>query len=177
MNHRPFEDWLLNEQPLNNEEKRELQLHAQACDRCAALAEVNLELRAVKMAAPAPGFTLRFQKRLARRRVIEARNRLVGLMILAFGGLGITAWFAAPYVTSFLGSPAEWIAAIFAFLLSLVSMFEALSDLSSILLRVLPDFIPPFAWLVFVSALSGFGLLWAVSIWRFSRLSARSVSA
>ena len=175
MNHRPFEDWLLNEQPLNNEEKRELQLHLQECDHCAALAEVNLELRSVKMAAPAPGFAARFQQRLARQRVIEARNRLVGMMILVFGALGLTAWFIAPYVTSFLGSPAEWIASILGFLLSLVTMFEAIGDLGSILLRVLPDMIPPFAWLVLVSALSGFGLLWAVSIWRFSRLSVRSV--
>ena len=176
MNHRPFEDWLLNEQPLNNEEKRELQLHLQECGHCAALAEVNLELRSVKMAAPAPGFAQRFQKRLARQRVIEARNRLVGVMILLFGALGLTIWLVAPYVTSFIGSPAEWIASIIGFFLSLVAMFEAIADLGSILVRVLPGFIPPFAWLVFVSAASGFGLLWAVSLWRFSRLSVRSVS-
>jgi hypothetical protein len=176
MNHRPFEDWLLNEQPLNNEEKRDLQLHVQSCEHCAALAEVNLELRSVKLAAPAPGFTARFQKRLARRRVIEARNRLVGVMILAFGGLGLTGWFAAPYLVSFLGSPAEWIAATLGFFLSLVSILEALSDIGSILARVVPGLIPPFAWLVFVSAVSGFSLLWAVSIWRFSRFTARSVS-
>jgi len=170
MNHRPFENWLLDNQPLTPEEKRELQIHLQECVHCTALAEVNLELRTVKMAAPEEGFTVRFQQRLKIQRLREQRNRLVGVLILAFGGLGLTAWFVAPYVLGFLGSPAEWIAAIVGFLLSLVSMAEAVGDIGSILLRVLPGFIPPFAWLVFLSALSGFGLLWAVSIWRFSRV-------
>ena len=170
MNHQPFENWLLDNQPLAPEEKRELQIHLQECAHCTALVEVNLELRSVKMAAPAAGFTARFQQRLKVQLLLEQRNRLVGVLILAFGGLGLTAWFAAPYVLGFLGSPAEWIAAIIGFLLSLVSMAEAVGDIGSILLRVLPGFIPPIAWLVFLSALSGFGLLWAVSIWRFSRV-------
>jgi hypothetical protein len=171
MNHRPFETWLLDNQPLTPEEKRGLQIHLQECVHCTALAEVNLELRSVKMVSPVAGFTARFQQRLKVQRLREQRNRLVGVMILAFGGLGLTAWFVAPYVLGFLGSPAEWIAAIIGFLLSLVSIAEAVGDIGSILLRVLPGFIPPFAWLVFISALSGFGLLWAVSIWRFSRVT------
>jgi hypothetical protein len=171
MNHRPFEDWLLNEQPLTPEKKRELQVHLQDCVHCIALAEVNLELRSVKMAAPAAGFTLRFQKRLEAQRVLERRNRLVGAAILAAGGLGMAAWYAAPYLIQFIGSPAEWIAAFVSFLLTLLSMAEAVGDLGSILFRVLPGFIPPFAWLVLISTFSGLGLLWAVSIWRFTRFS------
>ena len=106
MNHRPFETWLLDNQPLTPEEKRGLQIHLQECVHCTALAEVNLELRSVKMVSPAAGFTARFQQRLKVQRLREQRNRLVGVMILAFGGLGLTAWFVAPYVLGFLGSPA-----------------------------------------------------------------------
>jgi len=169
MNHRPFEDWLLNEQPLTPEKKRDLQVHLQDCAHCTALAEVNLELRSVKMAAPAAGFTLRFQKRLAAQRVLERRNRLVGAAILSAGGLGLAAWYAAPYLIRFVGSPAEWISAGVGFLLTLLSMARAIGDIGSILFRVLPGFIPPFAWLVLISAFCGLGLLWAVSIWRFTR--------
>ena len=171
MNHRPFEDWLLNEQPLTPEEKRKLQTHLQACDHCTALAEVNLELHSVKMAAPAPGFTQRFRIRLEAQRVRERRNRMVGVLILILGALVLSAVSLAPFLIRFLGSPAEWIAAGISFLLTLVSMAEAIGDIGSILLRVLPDFIPPFAWLVVASALSGIGLLWAVSIWRFARFT------
>ncbi|OGO75785.1 MAG: hypothetical protein A3K45_08760 [Chloroflexi bacterium RIFOXYC12_FULL_59_14] len=171
MNHRPFEDWLLDEQPLTPEQTRELQIHLQDCAHCAALDEVNLELRSVKMAAPAAGFAARFQKRLAGQRLHERRNRLVGVLILAAGGAGLLGWSAAPYVIQFLASPAVWIAAAVNFLLTLLSMARAIGELGSILARVLPGFIPPFGWLVLASALSGAVLLWVVSIWRFTRFS------
>ncbi len=169
MNHQPFETWIFNDPSLNPEQKRELQSHLQACAHCTALAEINLELHSVKMTAPAPGFTQRFQKRLETRRVRERRDRLAGSLVLVFGGLGLVAWFTAPYLIRFLGSPAEWIAAGINFLLTLISMAEAIGDIGSILFRVLPGFIPPFAWLVIISTLSGLGLLWSVSIWRFAR--------
>ena len=171
MNHRPFEDWLLNEQPLTSEQKRELQTHLQDCTHCTALAEVNFELHSVKMAAPAPGFTARFQKRLAGQRVRERRNRLVGALILVAGGIGLLGWYAAPYVIQFLGSPAGWIAAAVNFFLTLLAMARAIGDIGSILFRVLPGFIPPFGWMVILSTFAGLVLLWTVSIWRFSRFT------
>jgi hypothetical protein len=171
MNHRPFEDWLLNEQPLTSEQKRELQIHIQDCTHCTALAEVNFELHSVKMAAPAPGFTARFQKRLAEQRVHERRNRLVGVFILAAGGVGLLGWYASPYVIQFLASPAGWIAAAVNFFLILFDMARAIGDIGSILFRVLPGFIPPFGWMVILSTISGLVLLWTVSIWRFSRFT------
>jgi len=175
MNHLPFETWLLNEQPLAPEQQRALQLHLRECEHCAALVEVNLALHSVKMAEPAPGFALRFQKRLEAKRALERRNRLAGALVLVFGGLGLTLWLAGPYLASFIGSPATWIAAVVNFLLSLLSMAQAISDIGSILVRILPGFIPPIAWLVILSAVSGFGLLGAASIWKLTRFSARSM--
>jgi len=171
MNHRPFEDWLANDQPLTSEQKRAMQTHLQECTHCAALAEVDLALHSAKMAAPAPGFALRFQKRLEAQRVLERRNRLVGALILSLSGVGLVAWYAAPFLVRFIGSPAEWLSAAVTFLLTLLSMAEAVGDLGSILFRVLPGFIPPFAWLILVSAFGGAALLWTVSIWRFTRFT------
>ncbi len=169
MNHRPFEDWLANDQPLTTEQKRELQTHLLDCAHCAALAEVNIELRSVRMAAPAPGFTARFQQRLAARRVTERRNKWIGFLILAAGGLGFLAWTLAPYAFQFLASPAGWIAALVNFFLTLADMARAIGDIGSIFLRVLPGFIPPFGWMIILSTLGGFALLWTVSLWRFTR--------
>lgn len=171
MNHWPFEDWLADGQPLTKEQKRELQSHMQDCAHCAALAEVNLELHSTRLAAPAPGFTERFQARLTAQRVRERRNRLAGILILAAVGVGLLAWNTAPYLIQFLGSPAGWIAAIVNFLLTLLDMARAIGDIGSILLRVLPGFIPPFGWMVLLSAISGFVLLWTVSLWRFTRVT------
>ena len=171
MNHRPFEDWLLNDQSLTNEEKRELQTHLLDCPHCTALTEVNLELRSVKMASPAAGFTARFQTRLAAQRVLERRNRLIGALILVAGGIGLLGWYAGPVIFQFLGNPAGWIAALVNFFLTLLDMGRAIGDIGSILLRVLPGFIPPFGWMVILSAFSGLVLLWTVSLWRFSRFA------
>jgi hypothetical protein len=38
------------------------------------------------------------------------------------------------------------------------------------MLRVMPAFVSPFGWMVLSSTLAGLGLLWSVSIWRFTRL-------
>jgi hypothetical protein len=38
----------------------------------------------------------------------------------------------------------------------------------SVLARVIPEIIPPYVWMIGISALAGLGLLWIVSIWRFS---------
>jgi hypothetical protein len=169
MNHRPFEDWLLNEQPLDPEQKRELQAHLLDCPHCSALNEVNIELHSVKLAAPAAGFTARFRARLEARRIRERRNRLIGAVVASLGGVGFLLWLIAPYAVRFIGSPAGWIASIVSFLLAVFEMLRALGDLGSIMLRILPGFIPPIGWLMMLSAISGFILLWMVSIWRLTR--------
>jgi hypothetical protein len=171
MNHRPFEDWILNEEPLKPEQKRDLQAHLLDCAHCTALTEVNLELHSVKMASPAAGFTARFQARLAGQRLRERRNRLVGALVLVLGGIGLLVWLIAPTITIFIGSPAGWIAAMLNFLLVLLDMARAIGEIGSILLRVLPGFIPPIGWMMILSAISGFILLWIVSIWRFTRFT------
>jgi hypothetical protein len=123
------------------------------------------------MTAPAPGFTARFQARLEGQRVRERRNRLVGALILVAGGVGLLGWYAAPYVIQFVGSPAGWIAAAVTFFLTLLDMARAIGDIGLILFRVLPGFVPPIGWMVILSTLSGFALLWTVSIWRFTRFA------
>jgi len=75
MDHRPFSDWLLENKHLTAEEKQSLKTHLQACTSCSALAEVDLALKSVKLAAPAEGFSDRFQVRLAaQRKTARQRN-------------------------------------------------------------------------------------------------------
>ena len=64
MNHRPFEDWLLNDMPITPEQKRELDMHVRNCAYCTALVETGMALRTVKKASPQTGFTVRFEARL-----------------------------------------------------------------------------------------------------------------
>jgi len=170
MNHRPFEDWLLNEQHLTPAEKRDLDAHLRVCRQCAALAETGLELRASRMVSPAPGFTARFQARLAARRIAERRRRLLGLIVLLVGGGGLLLWLAAPFLLVLFGSPARWLTVVIGYLLFFVSSARTLGEALFVFLRVVPGFIPAYAWMVIGSALAGLSLLWTVSLWRFSRV-------
>jgi hypothetical protein len=169
VNHLPFEDWLLNETSVTPEQQRDLDLHLRNCAYCSALAETGRMLSTSKMAAPVPGFTARFQTRLAERKVVERRRKLWGMVLFIFGGVALLMWAVSPYLTSFLSSPATWISVVVGWLIFIGTTLFALVDAGKVILSVLPNVLPPFAWLVLLSAFAGVGLLWSVSIWRFVR--------
>jgi hypothetical protein len=169
MNHRHFEDWLLNEKVLNSTEKRDLEAHLRTCAHCAVLAETGLELRSTRLASPAPGFTTRFQKRLVAHKLAERRRKLWGLIVLSISGVGLIGWLTAPLLYTLFTSPAQWITIAIGYFLFIVTSVQALSDILLVLLRVVPGFVPPYVWMVLASGLAGLGLLWTISIWRFAR--------
>lgn len=176
MNHQPFEEWLLNDKNLTKAEKRELALHLRVCPHCNALAETGIALRAAPAASPAAGFTMRFQQRLAAQKIAERRRRLWGLIVLLVGGVGLMGWFSAPYLYAFFSAPVEWITAAVGYFLFFVTSLKALTEAVSVMLNVMQNFLPPYAWMVLASALGGFGLLWIVSIWRFSNRAPQGVT-
>jgi hypothetical protein len=169
MNHRPFEEWLLNDNNLTSTEKRELDLHLRTCAHCTALSATGLALRSANVVAPSGGFTVRFQQRLATQKIAERRRRLWGIMVLIVGGVGLLSWVAAPYVYAFISSPVEWITTAISYFLFIITSLQALTQVMTVLARILPDFIPPYILMVLISALAGFSLLWTISIWRLSR--------
>lgn len=169
MNHQPFETWLLEETPLTPSQKRELQEHLQVCVSCAALAETGALLRDRRMVAAPAGFAVRFQERLAARRARQRQRRLWGLLLLAVSGVLLSMWLLKPVLAWWGVAPATWINVALGYLFFLLTSLHALAEIVQIALRFLPGFILPFFWMVLVSALAGFSLLWIVSIWRLSQ--------
>jgi len=170
VNHLPFENWLLNDTPVTAEQQRELDLHLRDCSYCTALAETGRMLKSTKTVAPVMGFTARFQARLVERKIADRRHRLWGSVLFTLGGLALLMWMLAPYAVSFFASPATWISVIVGWLVFLGTTLFALVDASRVILSVIPNFLPPFAWMVLLSMLAGIGLLWSISIWRFVRV-------
>lgn len=177
MNHQPFEEWLLNDKNLNANEKRELDLHLRTCTHCTALSATGLALRSSNVTSPKAGFVNRFEQRLAAQKIADRRRRLWGSLILVIGGVGLLAWFASPYIYAFISSPVEWLTTAIGYVLFIVTSLQAFTEVMAVLFRIVPDFIPPYIWMVLLSALAGFSLLWTISIWRFSRRTPRGVSA
>lgn len=169
MNHLPFEEWLLNNSPVTPEQQRDLDLHLRTCAYCSALVETGKVLNTTKMATPAPGFTVRFQARLAERKIAERRRKLWGAALFTLGGFILLMWAMGPYLASFIASPATWISVVVGWLVFIGTTLFALIDAGAVILSIVPKFLPPFAWLVLLSAFAGVGLLWSVSIWRFVR--------
>jgi len=169
MNHQPFEEWLLLDKNLTPAETRELDLHLRTCAHCTALSATGLALRSAPVVAPAAGFTLRFQQRLAAQKIAERRRKLWGLIVLLVSGAGLIGWLTAPYLFAFLNAPVQWVRAAIGYFLFVVTSLQALTEVMAVLLRMMTDFIPPYIWMVLLSALAGLGLLWTVSIWQFSR--------
>lgn len=170
MNHQPFESWLLDDQPLAPEQKRELTSHLRTCSHCTALAETGLALRTPRMVSPAPGFAQRFQARQAAQRIADRRKRFWGIFIFSVAGMAALLLLAYPLARGLTAAPAEWIHLVLGYLFFLLSSVQALAEVGSVFLRVLPGFVPPYVWMVLISGLAGAGLLWTVSIWRITRV-------
>jgi hypothetical protein len=169
MNHRPFEDWLLEDQPLTLEQKRELQSHLRMCTTCSAIVESNLALHTTRIVSPTVGFKDRFQIRLAQRRREQKWREVIGILILVLGGLGLFYWLAGPTIQEALSSPAQWITTAVGYFLFILTSLQTLSMVGNILLRVVPTFVPPTILFVAALILSGVSFLWIVSIWRVTR--------
>ncbi len=166
MNHRPFEDWLLDDQPLDPHEQRELQNHLRGCVACSAIAESNLALHGTHLIGPEPGFTDRFAVRLARRRVEQRWRQTAGTIVLVLAGLAFTLVAAGPSLQEVLSSPASWIAAVVGYFLFIVTSMRVIGEAGTILMRVVPNVLSPAGWVFVVAAFGGLCLLWGYSIRR-----------
>lgn len=170
MDHLPFEDWLLTGQPLTGEQKAQLQAHLRTCPTCAALQEVNLALSAARPVAPAEGFRVRFQVRLAAHQAAQRRRMAAGLLFLAVGVTAILLWLAWPLLQAFGESPSNFLSRIFSSLVQAWISFQVYRDTLATFLRVLDGFIPMYVRvLVTMMAVSG-GLMWIVSLTKVTRI-------
>ena len=169
MDHRPFEDWLLETQLLTNDQKHQLNAHLRTCPSCTALAEVNLALKSVRVAAPATGFTNRFQVRLAARKQALRWRNFWGFSLLTLSVLGLLGWVSWPVLKDLIHSPvnllASWISSLVSFWASLQAIFRA----GMVLFKVVPGFVPVYIWAVILFAAGGFSLVWVVSLMKFTK--------
>jgi hypothetical protein len=151
MNHRPFEDWLLEDRPLNNQERSALQAHVRSCRSCAAIAESNLALHSTRWVSTPSGFTDRFTGRLKRWRTRQRWFQAIGTLLLVGAGIGLLYAVVGPVLQQALRSPADWLTAAAVYLVFLVETVQVLSEVGRILVRDLPAVVAPEGWMVLVA--------------------------
>jgi len=164
MDHRPFEDWLLAEEPITTQQKRELAAHLQACPSCSALAEVNLSLRAVRQVEPAAGFVNRFQVRLEAQRKAMRRRNVLGFALLAVSVAVLLVGLAWPVLKTAVESPVDLLGSWVASLTNLWASLQVLFHAGSVLLRVAPGFVPGYLWMILLFAFTGWSAVWVLSL-------------
>jgi hypothetical protein len=171
MNHRPFEDWLLTEEPLTSQQKRELNAHLQTCHSCSAMVEVNLAFRSVRQAEPAAGFVDRFQVRLVAQRKAMRRRNVVGFAILVLSVVGLLMGLAWPVLKAAVESPVDLLGSWLSSLVNLWASLQVLFHAGSVLFRVAPGFVPGYIWAILLFALTGWSVVWVFSLKKFTRVS------
>lgn len=169
MNHRPFEDWLLEDQDLTPQQQRDLQTHLQGCTACSAIAGSNLALHSTRPAMPAAGFTERFNIRLAKRRREQSWRQVVGTIVLVFGGSILFYWLTGSILLTAFRSPSGWITAVVGYFVFFLTSAHVLTEVSRIALDALWNLIPPGGWLVLSLMFAGLGFVWTASLRRVSQ--------
>jgi hypothetical protein len=168
MNHRPFEEWLLEDRPLNSQERGALQAHVRSCRSCAAIAESNLALHSARRISAPPGFKNRFTKRLGSWRRRQRWFQALGTLLLVGAGLALLYAVVGPALQQALRSPADWLTTAAVYLVFLVETLQIVSEVGRILVADVPGVVAPEGWVVLVA---GASLVAAVCGWWARRVA------
>lgn len=99
MSHKQYKYWILDDSPLNAEEKRLLQAHLAACGDCRKLKkgwEKSLHaIHATEQKNPTPDFSVRWQAKLQQE---KKRNRIVRQRVIIFSSLLLIGLALIAYV-------------------------------------------------------------------------------
>jgi anti-sigma factor RsiW len=167
MNHLPFEEWLLADEPPVGEQAIELREHLRDCPHCreleASWASVNTLFQASEQIAPTPGFTTRWQARLQaqQQETLSRKHTRQPWLFFALNFIIATALFILLgfQLWSTFHSPQQLLL-VKAFILSIfLTVVNISQDILTAIIEVTVRF-PVVLW-VFLIGLSGFlGSLW-----------------
>jgi hypothetical protein len=93
MSHQPFETWLLSDEPLDEEKRKDLEAHLNKCESCRELSTALENIRETFTdditPAPQPGFVYRWHQRLSVARQQRQQRKMWLLTLGLFGVAGL----------------------------------------------------------------------------------------
>ncbi len=169
MSHQPFESWILDSVELSLENRRTLQAHMETCKQCQRLERrwqaVSQELRARPMAAPAAGFTSRWQASLAERRLQAQRKQALRIFGYLLGGALLILLILTSYILG-TTSPSQWLEAF----VQLMNSSLHLADLAYYLMltwfSTTPFVLNIALWIYLTISLCFLSVVWVLVLWR-----------
>lgn len=171
MNHQPYENWILDEPRLSEEEKRDLSHHLRECPDCTRLsngwASVQRTIQASQM-KPAPAdFTGKWSASLARRKREQEKKQARTLVISLCSGAGAILLAVAIYFLP----DFSLISLAAGFISTMLSVSNIISNFWSITIKLIQT-IPLSTLIVTIAIVSGWVLLASItlglSIWKLA---------
>lgn len=164
--HLPFEEWVLSGESLNSEESRLLQEHLETCETCRTLSiswkDVHTELVRAPMRSPLPGFSRRWEARLAAERYRRDRKQGVTMFVLSAGFALMLIIALGLWVMPLLQAPRLF---LLLWVYQLVTTFAYVTSIGSAIGTVagkLYGLVPWTFWIALVVFSGSLGLLWIV---------------
>ena len=165
--HLPLEEWMLSGENLSSEEARLLQEHLDTCKSCQILSlswtEVHTELVRATMKSPLPGFSRRWEARLATDRSRRDRKQGITLFVLsagfAFVLMTVLGMWALPLLQAPLPFALLWVYQLATTYAYVTSIGAAIGTV----VGKLYNLVPWTMWTALVVFSGSLGLLWIVT--------------
>jgi hypothetical protein len=169
MNHQPFEEWIINDIKLNQEQERGLAEHLTTCQSCSQLAQswqaVQQLMEVTSRKIPNPGFTKRWQAQLANKRVRQQRRLAWWIFSLCLAlGLVAVGIVSVPALAS-ISLDKVLVTLLFQITLLTVRVYQVRQIITLVLGNISP-IIPLTIWVLAATSLSLLCFLWVFSIWK-----------
>ena len=160
MDHKPFESWLISDEPLLPEEEQRLHEHVESCESCRQLstswAEVQVLFREPQLVLPPGGFTERWQARLVNFNMIENERRQqrtswIFFATMAGAALLILGFMAIQFFSS-VQAPIQMFIGGMALIAGILNLASAMQIVIIPFLEVILVSVPIYWWLIIVIA-------------------------
>ena len=182
MNHLPFENWLLSEDPLPEDDERALREHLLDCDQCRELEAAWLDVANlfvdVPDVEPAPGFVNRWQATLEADKdalkAIHQRWQSWILFVLIANGAALALLLMGVQLFRTYDSVTDWVLSWVYKIATTMVLASGFRNAFVTLFRTVPQLIPTEWWVVIAVMLSVSTIIWIVSMSKLASLPRRT---
>jgi hypothetical protein len=182
MNHQPFENWLLSEEPLSDENEEALQAHLTDCEQCKTIQDAWLDVANlftdVPDVGPESGFVNRWQANLetdrAATRTMQQRWQSWILLVLIANGAAVALVLMGVQLFRTYDSMTDLILSWVYRAATAMVVANGFQNAFMTLFRTIPNLIPTSWWIGIAITLSVSTLLWIVSMTKLTSLPRRT---
>jgi len=172
MKHQPFEAWILSDDPLGEDERRELSTHLQTCDACRTLQVADRELTGMlnhaPMSAPAPGFRTRFVSHLEEQRRMRRLVRILVVSGFILALMAVVSLLVGGVLFARVVPVTRAVAGIGQFVVQLGFQTSLSLRVLRLVVVAFISTLPQAVWLAAMIAAIGLTGLWLFSLYRIS---------